>query len=229
MVLRIGEGLIRDLRTQVFDHVQRMPISFFSRAQTGALVTRLDSDVQGAQQAFTSTLSNVVGNVVAVVTTLIAMTALSWQITLLALTLLPLFIFPTRWVGSRLASITRERYRLNWRAGTADDERLNVSGALVVKLFGRPEDESAAFVTPAGSPTSRSEPRCTRVVMTALSLTPPSRPRHRLRLGWRVRDPGSLQIGFVALTGASRPPVRTASPASERPGRRDDDPRQLER
>ena len=96
---RIGEGLIHDLRTQVFDHVQRMPIGFFSRAQTGALVSRLNSDVQGAQQAFTSTLSNVVGNVVAVVATLAAMFVLSWQITLLALALLPLFVLPARWVG----------------------------------------------------------------------------------------------------------------------------------
>src|SRR5690606_19155655 len=99
---RIGEGLIHDLRTLVFDHVQRQPLAFFSRAQTGALVTRLNSDVQGAQQAFTSTLPNVVGNLVGVAATLTAMFVLSWQITLLALGLLPLFILPARWVGSRL-------------------------------------------------------------------------------------------------------------------------------
>ena len=143
---QIGEGLINDLRTQVFDHVQRMPIGFFSRAQTGALVSRLNNDVQGAQQAFTSTLSNVVGNLVGVVATLTAMFVLSWQITLLALVLLPLFVLPTRWVGSRLADITRERYRLNGEMGQMMTERFNVSGALLVKLFGRPavEDEEYA-------------------------------------------------------------------------------------
>ncbi|MEZ5219090.1 MAG: ABC transporter ATP-binding protein [Ilumatobacteraceae bacterium] len=200
---RIGEGLIRDLRTQVFDHVQRMPISFFSRAQTGALVTRLDSDVQGAQQAFTSTLSNVVGNVVAVVTTLIAMTALSWQITLLALTLLPLFIFPTRWVGSRLASITRERYRLNGELGQLMTERFNVSGALVVKLFGRPEDESAAFASRAGrvADIGVRAAMYTRVVMTALSLIAAIATAIVYGLGGVFVIQGSLQIGtLVALT-----------------------------
>src|SRR5690606_16363175 len=96
---RIGEGLVHDLRTRVFDHVQRMPVAFFTRTQTGALVTRLDSDVQGAQQAFTSTLSNVVGNLAAVAATIAAMAVLSWQITLLALALLPLFIVPARLIG----------------------------------------------------------------------------------------------------------------------------------
>jgi len=147
---RIGEGLIHDLRTQVFDHVQRMPIGFFSRAQTGALVTRLNSDVQGAQQAFTSVLSNVVGNVAIVATTLTAMFLLSWQLTLLALFLLPLFIIPARIVGSKLAAITRERYQLNGEMGQMMTERFNVSGALVVKLFGRPEHESATFSDKAG-------------------------------------------------------------------------------
>ncbi len=114
---RIGEGLIHDLRTRVFDHVQRMPIGFFSRAQTGALVSRLNNDVQGAQQAFTSTLSNVVGNLIGVVVTISAMAVLSWQITLLALGLLPLFLLPARWVGRRLAAITRDRHRLNGEMG----------------------------------------------------------------------------------------------------------------
>ncbi|MBX3312973.1 MAG: ABC transporter ATP-binding protein [Actinobacteria bacterium] len=142
---RIGEGLIYDLRTQVFDHVQRMPIGFFSRAQTGALVTRLNGDVQGAQQAFTSVLSNVVGNLAVVVMTLGAMFILSWQLTLLALALLPLFLLPARWVGRKLADLTRLRYQLNGEMGQMMTERFNVSGALVVKLFGRPEDESATF------------------------------------------------------------------------------------
>jgi ATP-binding cassette subfamily B protein len=142
---RIGEGLIHDLRTEVFDHVQRMPIGFFSKAQTGALVTRLNSDVQGAQQAFTSVLSNVVGNIAVVATTLGAMFVLSWQLTLLSLVLLPLFVLPARWVGVKLAAITRERYQLNGEMGQMMTERFNVSGALVVKLFGRPDDESAEF------------------------------------------------------------------------------------
>lgn len=142
---RIGEGLIHDLRTQVFDHVQRMPIGFFSRAQTGALVTRLNSDVQGAQQAFTSVLSNVVGNLALVTATLTAMFVLSWQLTLLALCLLPLFVLPARWVGGKLADLTRLRYQLNGEMSQMMTERFNVSGALVVKLFGRPDDESAEF------------------------------------------------------------------------------------
>jgi len=147
---RIGEGLVFDLRTQVFDHVQTMPIGFFTRARTGALVTRLNSDVQGAQQAFTSTLSNVVGNIVGVTATLVAMFVLSWQITLLSLVLLPLFVLPARWVGRKLAGITRERYDLNSEMGQTMTERFNVSGALLVKLFGQPERESESFSTSAG-------------------------------------------------------------------------------
>lgn len=147
---RIGEQLIYDLRTDVFDHVQRMPIGFFSRAQTGTLVTRLNGDVQGAQQAFTSVLSNVVGNAAVVATTLGAMFVLSWRLTLLSLVLLPLFIFPARWVGRRLAALTRERYELNGAMGQMMTERFNVSGALVAKLFGRPDDEAEAFSDRAG-------------------------------------------------------------------------------
>jgi ATP-binding cassette, subfamily B, bacterial len=146
---RIGEGLVYDLRTQVFDHVQRMPVAFFARTQTGALVSRLNSDVQGAQQAFTSTLSNVVGNLVAVAATLAVMFALSWQITLTALVLLPLFLIPSRMVGKRLASITRERYQLNAAMGQTMTDRFSVPGALLVKLFGRPEEESMVFATRA--------------------------------------------------------------------------------
>ena len=127
-----------------------MPIGFFSRAQTGALVTRLNSDVQGAQQAFTSTLSNVVGNVVGVVATLAAMFVLSWQITLLALGAAAAVRAPGPWVGRRLADITRERYRLNGEMGQMMTERFNVSGALLVKLFGRPDVESRPFAGRAG-------------------------------------------------------------------------------
>ena len=141
----VGEGLIYDLRTQVFSHVQRMPIAFFTRTQTGALVTRLNSDVIGAQQAFTSTLSSVVSNVIGLVLVLAAMLLLSWQITLLALAMTPLFLLPARWVGRRLQVITREAMQLNAAMGTTMTERFNVSGALLVKLFGRLPEESAAF------------------------------------------------------------------------------------
>ncbi len=142
---RIGQGLIHDLRTQVFDHVQRLPIAFFSRAQTGALVSRLNGDVQGAQQAFTSTLSSIVGNVATTVTVLVAMFLLSWKLTLFALVLVPLFVLPARFAGRRLADITRERYALTGDMAQTMTERFNVSGAMLVKLFGNPESESRAF------------------------------------------------------------------------------------
>jgi len=146
----IGEGLIYDLRTRVFDHVQRMPVAFFTRTQTGSLVSRLNSDVVGAQQAFTSTLSSVVSNVVSLVLVLAAMILLSWQITVVALLLLPLFILPARWVGGRLASITRESMQLNAAMSQTMTERFNVAGALLVKIFGRPEEESTQFSAKAG-------------------------------------------------------------------------------
>ena len=200
---RIGEGLIHDLRTRVFDHVQRMPIGFFTRAQTGALVTRLNSDVQGAQQAFTSTLSSVVGNLVAVVTTVTAMAVLSWRITLLALVLLPLFVVPARWVGRRLADITRERYRLNGEMGQMMTERFNVSGALVVKLLGDPDAESAAF----SARTARvrdigvTSAMYSRVVMTALGLLASLATALVYGLGGVMAVAGTLGIGtLVALT-----------------------------
>ena len=147
---QVGEGLIYDLRTRVFSHVQRMPVAFFTRTQTGALVSRLNTDVVGAQQAFTSTLSSVVSNVVGLVLVLATMLYLSWQITLGALVLTPLFLLPARWVGRRLQVITREAMQLNAGMGTTMTERFNVSGALLVKLFGRLPDESAAFSDKAG-------------------------------------------------------------------------------
>ncbi|HEY6747022.1 MAG TPA: ABC transporter ATP-binding protein [Mycobacteriales bacterium] len=142
---RIGEGLILDLRTRVFDHVQRMPLAFFTRTQTGALISRLNNDVIGAQQAFTSTLSGVVSNVIGLVLTAGVMFSLSWQITALSLVLLPLFILPARRVGARLQEITRESYGLNASMNATMTERFNVSGALLVKLFGRPAEESRSF------------------------------------------------------------------------------------
>ncbi|SDJ21144.1 ATP-binding cassette, subfamily B [Frankineae bacterium MT45] len=142
---RIGEGLIYDLRTQVFTHVQRMPLAFFTRTQTGALVSRLNNDVLGAQQAFTSTLSGLVSNVVGLVVTATVMFTLSWQITALALVLLPVFVLPARRIGSRLQGITRESYNLNASMNSTMTERFNVAGALLVKLFGRPSEESFSF------------------------------------------------------------------------------------
>ena len=142
---RIGEGLIFDLRTSVFNHIQRMPLAFFTRTQTGALVSRLNSDVLGAQQAFTSTLSGVVSNVVSLVFTAAVMFTLSWQITALALVLLPVFVLPAKRVGSTLQAITRESYSLNASMNATMTERFNVSGALLVKLFGKPSAESESF------------------------------------------------------------------------------------
>ena len=142
---RIGEGLILDLRSQVFDHVQRMPLAFFSRTQTGALVQRLNGDVLGAQQAFTSTLSNVVSNVLTVVLVLAAMLSLSWQITLVSLVLLPLFVLPVRAMGRRLAAVTSESYTLDAEMGQTMTERFNVAGAQLVKMYGRPDEEARVF------------------------------------------------------------------------------------
>ncbi len=142
---RIGEGLIFDMRTAVFDHVQRMPLAFFTRTQTGALVSRLNNDVLGAQQAFTSTLSGLVSNVVSLVLTAGVMFSLSWQITALALVMLPVFVVPARRIGTRLQAITRESYTLNASMNTTMTERFNVAGALLVKLFGHPLDEDRSF------------------------------------------------------------------------------------
>jgi ATP-binding cassette subfamily B protein len=142
---RIGEGLIYDMRSAVFAHVQRMPIAFFTRTQTGALISRLNNDVLGAQQAFTDVFGNVISNVVSVVLVLVFMLFLSWQITLLALVLLPVFVIPARLIGRRLQVITREAYTLNAEMNTTMTERFNVAGALLVKLFGRLPEEDAGF------------------------------------------------------------------------------------
>ena len=142
---RIGEGLIYDLRVTLFDHVQRMPISFFTRTQTGALVSRMNNDVIGAQRAVTGTLGSVVSNSITLTTVLITLFILQWQLTLLALVLLPLFLLPARRVGTRLQTITRESMNLNAAMNTQMTERFNVAGALLVKLFGRPKAEVDEF------------------------------------------------------------------------------------
>ncbi|KOG52986.1 ABC transporter [Streptomyces griseoflavus] len=145
----LGEGLILDLRTTVYDHVQRMPVAFFTRTRTGALVSRLNNDVIGAQRAFSDTLSSVVGNVVTLLLTLVVMLSLSWQITLIALVLLPVFVLPARRVGRRLAGLRREAADHNAAMGTQMTERFSAPGATLIKLFGRPAHESAEFAARA--------------------------------------------------------------------------------
>ena len=142
---RIGEGLIYDLRSQVFAHVQKQSIAFFTRTQTGALISRINSDVMGAQQAFTATLSGIVSNVISLTLVTIAMLFLSWQITLFSLALLPLFLLPTKWVGRKIQSLTRESFEVNAQMSSTMTERFNVSGALLVALYGKPSSEKEFF------------------------------------------------------------------------------------
>jgi ATP-binding cassette subfamily B protein len=200
---RIGEGLIFDMRSQVFSHVQEMPISFFTRTQTGALVSRLNNDVLGAQQAFTDTLSSVVGNLIGVAVTLGAMFYLSWQITLVALALLPVFMLPARWLGKRVAGLARESYALNAEMNTTMTERFNVSGALLVKLFGDPNQESRVFAERAGRvrDIGVTQAMYTRVFMASLLLT--ASLASALVYGWGgvLSVHGALGIGtVVAMT-----------------------------
>ena len=142
---RIGEGLIYDLRSQVFEHVQSQSIAFFTRTQTGALITRINSDVIGAQRAFTATFSGVISNAITLVLLLVTMISLSWQITVLSLLLLPVFLAPTRFVGRKLQKFTQESFELNADMSSTMTERFNVSGALLVKLYGNPKKEAALF------------------------------------------------------------------------------------
>ncbi|MGW5657619.1 ABC transporter ATP-binding protein [Streptomyces humi] len=168
----LGEGLILDLRTAVFDHVQRMPVAFFTRTRTGALVSRLNNDVIGAQRAFANTLSGVVSNLVTLLLTLAVMLTLSWQITLLALVLLPLFVVPARRMGGRMARMQREAAALNAAMGTRMTERFSAPGATLIKLFGRPEEESAEFTARAARVRDIGVRTATAqsVFMTALTL-----------------------------------------------------------
>ena len=142
---RIGEGLIYDLRSQVFAHIQKQSIAFFTRTQTGALISRINSDVMGAQQAFTGTLSGVVSNVVSLILVVTTMLILSWQITIVSLVLLPVFLLPTKWVGKRIQALTRDSFNLNATMSSTMTERFNVSGALLVNLYGKPEKEEGYF------------------------------------------------------------------------------------
>ncbi|MGH9065379.1 MAG: ABC transporter ATP-binding protein [Acidimicrobiales bacterium] len=200
---KVGEGLIFDMRSQVFAHIQRMPLAFFTRTQTGALISRLNNDILGAQQAFTDTLSSVVSNFVSVVLVLAAMLFLSWKITLVALVILPVFLVPARWVGRRLASITRESYGLNAAMSSTMTERFNVAGALLVKLFGRPGEERRTFEDKAGRvrDIGITQAMYARVFFVALLLT--ASLATALVYGWggvlAVR--GALSVGtVVALT-----------------------------
>jgi ATP-binding cassette subfamily B protein len=146
---RIGEGLIYDLRKQIFEHVQKQSIAFFTRTQTGALISRLNSDVIGAQQAFTSTLSGVISNLLSLILVSLAMFTLSWQITLISLVLLPVFLFPTKWVGRKLQGYTRQSFDLNAQMSATMTERFNVSGALLVSLYGDSKKEKNEFAEKA--------------------------------------------------------------------------------
>jgi ATP-binding cassette subfamily B protein len=146
---RIGESLIYDLRTQVFDHVQQQPLAFFTRAQTGSLVSRLDGDVVGAQQAIVGVLSSVLSNVLSLIVILITLFYLSWVVSLIGLVLIPLFIFPARRLGRRLQRLSREAMQLNAQMGSTMTERFNVAGAMLAKLYGRPREESELFAANA--------------------------------------------------------------------------------
>ncbi|MFI5617041.1 ABC transporter ATP-binding protein [Streptomyces sp. NPDC051567] len=199
----LGEGLILDLRTAVFDHVQRMPVAFFTRTRTGALVSRLNNDVIGAQRAFSDTLSGVVTNTVTLLLTLVVMLSISWRITLLALVLLPVFVLPARRTGRRMAAMRREASALNAAMGTQMTERFSAPGATLVKLFGRPAEESAEFAARAarvrdiGIRTAMAQ----SVFITALTLVSALALALVYGLGGHYALRGSLDAGsVVALT-----------------------------
>src|SRR5579875_1263818 len=200
---RIGEGLIYDMRSQVFAHLQRQPISFFTRTQTGALISRINNDVLGAQSAFTGTLSNVVSNIISVSIVLVAMFILSWQITLLALVLLPLFVIPARLMSRRLQRITRESYVLNAELSAQMSERFNVAGALLVMLFGRPGDEASLFRGKARrvADIGVQQAMYARILFVCLTLVAALATALVYGLGGRLAIHGSLTVGtVVALT-----------------------------
>ena len=199
----IGESLIYDMRAKVFRHIQRMPLAFFTRTQTGALVSRLNNDVIGAQQAFTDLLSNVVGNLVTVVIVIAAMFFLSWQITLAALVLVPLFLVPARIVGRHIGSLTKEGYDLNSEMNMVMQERFQVGGAMLVKLMGRPEAEAASFEAKAGRVRDIGITQATyaRFFFVALSLTAALATAIVYGVGGVAAVNGELQVGtVVALT-----------------------------
>jgi ATP-binding cassette, subfamily B, bacterial len=200
----IGEGLILDLRTAVFDHVQRMPVAFFMRAQTGSLVSRLNSDVIGAQRALTTTLSSVVSNVISLVLVLTTMLVLSWQITLIALVLLPIFVLPAKWVGRRIQRISREQMVLDAEMGSLMTERFNVAGAMLAKLYGRPSQESEMFSDRAVRvrDIGITSAMYGRVFFTALTLVAALATAVVYGLGGVLVVHGTFQLGTLVALGA---------------------------
>ena len=227
---RIGEGLIYDLRTSVFAHVQRMSLAFFTRTQTGALVSRLNNDVIGAQRAFTSTLSSTVSNMISVVVVGIAMLALSWQVTLLCLAMFPILLVASRWVGKTLAGLTREQMQGNADLGNSMTERFNVGGAMLLKLFGRRDEEDAAFAGKAGLVRDLGIRIAviTRVFGSTLMLIPALATALVYGAGGRPGHPGHADRRHPARP--RHPAAAAARPAPgsvQRPHRRDDGAGQL--
>ncbi len=201
---KVGEGLIFDMRSKVFEHIQRMPLAFFTRTQTGALISRLNNDVIGAQQAFSDTLSSIVSNLISVTLVLIVMFFLSWKITLVSLIILPIFVLPAKRVGRRLSVITRESYALNAQMNNTMNERFNVSGALLVKLFGRPKEERDTFEKKAGRvrDIGVTQAMYARFFIASLSLT--AALATALVYGWggvQAVD-GALSVGTVVALAA---------------------------
>ena len=227
---KIGEGVILDLRRAVFAHVQRMPVAFFMRTRTGALVSRLNNDVIGAQRAFTWTLSGVVSNVIALVLTLAVMLRLSWSITLLTLVLLPIFVIPARRMGSRLAHLEREAAGHNAAMTTQMTERFSAPGATLVKLFGDPPREEVEFgrraerVAEIGVRSAMGQ----YVFLTALALVSALALAVVYGVGGCPRCPRAAGHRDGGDDGpVARPAVRPVDGVGQRPGRRDDRPRQL--
>ena len=214
---RIGEGLIYDLRTRVYDHVQRQPIAFFTRTETGSLVSRLNNDVIGAQQAFTSTLSGAVSNVFSLIMVVGAMAFLSWQLTLTALVLVPLFLVPAKYVGRRMQGLVRQQMQGNAELGSTMTERFNVAGALLVKLYGRPADESRLFATRAGvvRDVSVRIAMVGRFFFTAMALTASLATALVYGLGGQLAISGQLTVGsllaLTALLGRLYGPITSLS------------------
>jgi ATP-binding cassette subfamily B protein len=200
---RIGEGLIFDLRTKVFAHVQRQSLAFFTRTQTGALVSRLNSDVIGAQSAFTSTLSGTVSNIVSVVVVGITMLALSWQVTVLCLALFPLLLLTSRWVSGRMAVLTRTRMDGNADMATAMTERFNVGGAMLLKLFGHRETEDSRFAEKAAIVRDLGVriSLLTRFFFAAMTLVPSLATALVYGVGGYLAIQGDLSVGTLIALG----------------------------
>ncbi len=214
---RIGEGLIYDLRVKVFGHVQRMPLAFFARAQTGSLVSRLNTDIVGAQSAFTTTLQSVVANVVSLALVVGTMLLLSWQITVVSIAMLPLFLLPARWAGRRLAGMTREQMQTNADVSSLMAERFNVGGASLMKLFGRPEEDLSSYAERA----ARVRDLGVRIAMTGriffagLSLMAALATALVYGVGGHFAIAGTMSVGtllaLVALLGRLYGPMTSLS------------------